>query len=210
LVERFDQDDQLAEYTLAVEYACDPQAAIDFGAELLKRRYLNLKLHNATALMLCRLGEREVAYQLWSVAINDTTSPENHSLKCGPLWNTWAWEMLQQGDFIKASYLLRALPQGEIDLVAFCAATDKQEGNIFEQLRLDKVSPLSLRYSIKLLTTLFSFCISRVSKHFTSSCHMSMWLGLTALPSSVMSQRTLSQTPHWMPHLTLTFPPMCS
>jgi hypothetical protein len=210
LVERFDQDDHLAEYALAVEYACDAQAAIDFGVELFKRRRLNLKLQNATALMLCRSREHEVAYKLWAVAINDTTSPANHGLKCGPLWNTWAWEMLQQGDFIKASYLLHALPRGEIDLVAFCAATDKQEGNIFGQLRLENVSPLSLQYSIKLLTNSFSSCISRVSKHSTSSCHMSMWLGLTALPCFATSKRTLSQTPHWMPHLMLTFPPMCS
>lgn len=204
LVERFDQDDQLAEYALAVEYACDTQAALAFGTELLRRRAHNLKISNATALMLYRSGEREAAYQLWSVAINDT---ENDRLKCGPLWNTWAWEMLQQGDFIRASYLLHALLRGASDLVAFCAATDNKEGNPFEELRLERVSPLSLQNSIKLLTNVCSFCIRRVTKHFTTSCHMSMWLGLTALPCSVTSQTTLSRMPHWMPHLAFTLPP---
>jgi hypothetical protein len=208
LVERFDQDDQLAEYALAVEYACDAQAGLNYGSELLKRRCLNLTLSNATALMLCRSGVHDVAYTLWTMAINDKSSRENERLKCGPLWNTWAWEMLEQDDFIRASYLLHAIPLGEIDLVAFGAATDKKEGNLFEKLRLDKVSHLLFRiHSIKLLTNVYSFCSSRVTKHFTTSCHMSTWLTLTALPSFVMWQMALSQMPHWMPHLMFTLPP---
>ncbi|KAF3388899.1 Protein NRDE2 [Penicillium rolfsii] len=137
LVERFDQDDQLAEYALAVEYASDTQAGIAFGKELLRRRGFKLKISNATALMLCRSGEREVAYRLWSMAINDTNSREKDRLKCGPLWNIWAWEMLQQGDFTRASYLLHTLLRGTSDLVAFRAATDKKEGSPFEALRLE-------------------------------------------------------------------------
>lgn len=135
LAERFHQDDDLAEYALAVAFACDRRAATKFAKSLLNSRRSSFKLYNAFALMQCRLGAQDFAYQVWSQVIND-------NLNCGPLWNTWAWEMLRQGDISRTSHLLHTMLLGKVDLTAFHAATEQKEYSPFDDLRLQKVRPL--------------------------------------------------------------------
>ncbi|KAJ5174284.1 uncharacterized protein N7482_000161 [Penicillium canariense] len=128
LVDRFDQDCELAEYALAVEFACDREAATKFGKRLLKTRSSKLRLYNAFALMQWRSDKQDLAVEL----------PGVEKLNCGLLWNTWAWEVLQSGDFRRASYLLHAMSLEEVDLTAFHAAIAPNQYNPTERLRTQK------------------------------------------------------------------------
>lgn len=136
----FDQDDEFAEYALAVEFACDRKAAAESAKRLLKTRRSSVKLYNTFALMQYRSGAHKAAFNAWSATINHAGFSK---LECGLLWSTWAWEMLEQGDFARCSFLLYSIPQGEVDLTAFHAVTDSKEYGPLEELKLKRVSPLT-------------------------------------------------------------------
>ncbi|OOQ87020.1 hypothetical protein PEBR_19011 [Penicillium brasilianum] len=135
LAGHFDQDDEFAEYALAVEFACDRKAAAEFAKRLLQTRRSSIKLYNTFALMRYRSGAHKAAFKAWSATINHASFSK---LECGLLWSTWAWEMLEQGDFAKCSFLLYSIPQGEVDLTAFHAVTDSKEYSPLEELKLKR------------------------------------------------------------------------
>lgn len=146
LVERFGTRCELAEYALAVEFACDPGAATKYAKSLLAAGRPSLRIYNAFALMQCRSGEQNLAFRVWEKAINESkTLDDIERLNYGILWNTWAWEMLQQCDLSKASYLLHAIPLGDINMAALNAATEIEQHTVFQKLKFDKVIALAFR-----------------------------------------------------------------
>lgn len=143
LVARFTTRSVLAEYVLAVEFACDPEEAIKFGKDLLASGRSSPRIANAVALMQCRSGAQASTFETWEKAINERKAlDDKERLNCVILWNTWAWELLQQGDFSKASYLIHAMPLGEIDMAALSAlnqAAEVEQSMVFRKLRFKKV-----------------------------------------------------------------------
>ncbi|KAJ5814602.1 hypothetical protein N7474_006379 [Penicillium riverlandense] len=117
LVEANPKDDELAEYSLAVEFACDLNVAKRYAKQLLKKRSSNMRLYNCFALMQHRSGSLSVAEHVWSTTLSMTSSfDERDRIDCGLLWNTWIWECMQSEDISRVRTLLHAMPHNSIDL----------------------------------------------------------------------------------------------
>lgn len=116
LVEGNTKNDNLAEYTLAIEFICSPKDARKYGKSLLKKRPSSLRLYNAYALLECRNGNLDAAEHVWTTTLSMSKgfSPEE---KLGRivLWRTWLWELVNKRDYAKAVRLLLAIPDHEED-----------------------------------------------------------------------------------------------
>lgn len=140
LTELHPSDNELAEYALAVEFACDQGAAKKFAKRLLKTRSSNLRLYNCFALMQSRTGAQATANHVWSTALTMSRDFEDYDkIDCGLLWNSWTWEFLHQGDFVRASYVLHAMLSQKIDLTLFLTASDPVQFNATSMLRVQSL-----------------------------------------------------------------------
>ncbi|KAI5208865.1 DUF1740-domain-containing protein [Aureobasidium subglaciale] len=103
IVKRFPGDDNLAEYYLAFELSCFPEAAPKVAKNLLKQRPSSLRLYNACATIEASLGRVERAAQIWSGAINMKDSlPEAAQEELILLWRGWVWCDLEANQLRKA------------------------------------------------------------------------------------------------------------
>jgi hypothetical protein len=140
LAEIHPTDNELAEYALAIDFACDREAAKKFAKRLLKTRSSNLRLYNCFALMQSRTGAQSTADHVWSTALSMSRDFEDYDkIDCGLLWNSWTWEFLQCGDFARASYVLQAILSQKIDLAPFSTASNPVQFNATSMLRVQKL-----------------------------------------------------------------------
>lgn len=117
LVEINPAKDDLAEYALALEFACNNKEAKKFAKSLLKKRSSNLRLYNAYAVMECRSGNTSAAEHVWATTLSMSKSfSDQDRVDNGLLWRTWIWECLEARDNARASHLLLALPQQGVHL----------------------------------------------------------------------------------------------
>ncbi|KAF7714570.1 Uncharacterized protein PECH_006120 [Penicillium ucsense] len=140
LVERFDKDTELAEYALAVEFLCNRETANNYAKRLLRARSSNLRLYNMFALMQWRSGSADRAVLTWSSAIKERRSFANAEEYDDSvlLWNTWASELLYEGDQARSLHLLYAMAQDELEMAAYHAVSALPEYNAMVQLRLER------------------------------------------------------------------------
>ncbi|KAI5209397.1 DUF1740-domain-containing protein [Aureobasidium subglaciale] len=110
LVEQFPGDDNLAEYYLAFELSCFPEAASKIAKNILRQRPTSLRLYNACATIEAKLGRVGKAAQIWSGAINMKDSlPDAAQEELISLWRGWVWCDLEANQLRKALYHLTFL-----------------------------------------------------------------------------------------------------
>ena len=123
LVEASPENDDLAEYALALESAANIKEAKKYAKSLLKKRPSSLRLYNAYALIECGSGNHSAADHVWATSISmSKTFAEDDRLEVILLWRTWIWESLKARDLARASYLLVSMPQNSIDLASLPSA----------------------------------------------------------------------------------------
>ncbi|KAJ5823655.1 Tetratricopeptide-like helical [Penicillium robsamsonii] len=123
------RDSRLAEYAIAVTFACNNDLGKKYGKRLLKERSSNLRLYNAVALMYWRTGDHDTAHNVWSTALSMSQNFDARELTDSALlWNSWIWEMLHTKKKEQASYLLQAMPYNRVHLPSYHKA-DKIEIN---------------------------------------------------------------------------------
>ncbi|KAH1308405.1 hypothetical protein V6Z96_005714 [Aspergillus fumigatus] len=119
LVEANPRNDDLAEYALAVELACNSKEARKYAKSLLKKRSSNLRLYNAYALIECRSGNPTGAEHVWATTLSMSKTFSDHDrVDCALLWQSWTWESLNAQNLAQASHLLLSIPQNSVDLKA--------------------------------------------------------------------------------------------
>lgn len=165
LVELHTTDDELAEYLLAVEFACDRDGAKRFAKRLLKTRSSNLRLYNSYALMQSRAGAQSTANHVWSTALSMSTDFGDYDkVDCGLLWKSWLWEFIQCGDLTRASYVLQAMPLQRIDLDLFSTASEPVQFNATSMLRmqnfLHESQERALAYRKSQVYTAYTDCLA--------------------------------------------------
>lgn len=142
LVEINPAKDDLAEYALGLEFACNNKEAKKFAKSLLKKRSSNLRLYNAYAVMECRSGNTSAAEHVWATTLSMSKSfSDQDRVDNGLLWRTWIWECLEAHDNARASHLLLALPQqgvhlkslAEVPLLTFGATNLLKMYNVSQQ-----------------------------------------------------------------------------
>ncbi|KKK25769.1 hypothetical protein ARAM_002035 [Aspergillus rambellii] len=120
LVEAMPQNDDLAEYAVAVEFVCNNKEAKKYAKSLLKKRPSNLRLYNSYALMEWRTGNHAAADHVWATAVSmSNTFSSDDRISNILLWHTWIWELLEARKIAHASHLLASMPQSNVDLKAF-------------------------------------------------------------------------------------------
>ncbi|KAL4892728.1 NRDE-2, necessary for RNA interference-domain-containing protein [Aspergillus ambiguus] len=120
LVEAVPQNDDLAEYSLAVEFACNPKEAKKYAKSLLKKFPSNLRLYNAYALMERRSGNHAAADHVWATSLSmSNTFSHRDRVDSISLWNSWVWELLEARNIAHASHILASIPRNSIDLKTF-------------------------------------------------------------------------------------------
>ncbi|GAB1194811.1 hypothetical protein APSETT444_004062 [Aspergillus pseudonomiae] len=122
LVELMPQNDHLAAYAIAVEFAGDRSKAAKYAKSLLKKRPSSLWLYNVYALIERRSGNLEAANRVWettlSMSQNSKTFTEEEKVDAVFLWHTCIWEMLEAGSLDYVSYLFSSMPQSSPSLKA--------------------------------------------------------------------------------------------
>lgn len=140
LVELHTTDDDLAEYALALEFACDREAAKKFAKRLLKTRSSNLRLYNSYALMQWHTGGETTANHVWSTALSMSKDFADYGkLDCGLLWDSWLWAYIWTGDLARATQVLNAIASQTIDLAAFSATSGPVKFTATASLRVQNV-----------------------------------------------------------------------
>ncbi|KAL3472147.1 NRDE-2, necessary for RNA interference-domain-containing protein [Aspergillus californicus] len=120
LVEAMSSNEDLAEYTVAVEFVCNAKEAKKYAKSLLRKRPSSLRLYNSYALMERRAGNHAAADHVWATAISMSTSfADEQKIDNVLLWHTWIWELLEARNIALAAHLLVCMPQNNIDLKSF-------------------------------------------------------------------------------------------
>ncbi|KAJ5779795.1 hypothetical protein N7457_007515 [Penicillium paradoxum] len=123
-------DSYLAEYAIALSFACNNNLGKRYGKLMLKDRSSDLRLYNAVALTHWRIGDHEMAYKVWSTALTMSRSFDTCELIDSVLlWNSWIWELLNDGQNERASYLLQAMPYKRVQTLAYDTADDFEFNN---------------------------------------------------------------------------------
>ncbi|RAL03855.1 uncharacterized protein BO80DRAFT_272916 [Aspergillus ibericus CBS 121593] len=126
LIEANPGNDDLAEYGLAVEFACNAKDARKYAKSLLKKRSANLRLYNAYALMERRSGNHAAADHVWATSLSmSKTFTDRDRVDSVILWQTWIWELLETRNVAHASYLLSCIPQNSVDFKDFPDASSQ-------------------------------------------------------------------------------------
>ncbi|EHA18387.1 hypothetical protein ASPNIDRAFT_177749 [Aspergillus niger ATCC 1015] len=124
LIEANPENDDLAEYGLALELACKSKDARKFAKALLKKRSSSLRLYNAYALIERRFGNQAAADHVWATSLSMSKSfPDRDRVDSIVVWRTWIWELLDAGNATQASHLLLSMPQNSINLKVFSDAS---------------------------------------------------------------------------------------
>ncbi|ODH45339.1 hypothetical protein ACO22_00063 [Paracoccidioides brasiliensis] len=117
LVNRLPQHDDLAEYSVALEFTSNPKESKKYTKGLLKKRSSNLKLYNAYALIEFRSGQIATAEHVWTTALSMcSTFKDEDKISSIILWRTWIWEVLADHNNDRAVQLLLSISNGATDL----------------------------------------------------------------------------------------------
>lgn len=165
LVRAFPQDDELAEFALAVEYATNSTEGKKYAKSLLKKRSSSLRLYNAFALMESRSGNFTTASHVWATTFSMAANlSETQRLKYGALICSWVWEYLVQSKPASATQVLGSIPDFTINL---------------ETLQQTKQSDMSPAQRLKTERFLIESCDHSLSLQDLAS--FTAWTDLTAL-----------------------------
>ncbi|KAL4908458.1 hypothetical protein BDW74DRAFT_166140 [Aspergillus multicolor] len=137
LVDANPSNDDLAEYAVAVEFACNAKEAKKYAKSLLKKRSSCLRLYNAYALMERRVGSHTAGEHVWATAISmSKTFPSEQRVDCVILWHTWIWELIAAQNTAHVAHLLVSMPQNNVDLQTF---PDAESEPLFSATNLLKI-----------------------------------------------------------------------
>ncbi|KAL2814570.1 NRDE-2, necessary for RNA interference-domain-containing protein [Aspergillus cavernicola] len=137
LVEAMPRNEELAEYTVAVEFVCNPKEAKKYAKSLLKKWPSRLRLYNSYALMERRTGGHATADHVRATAISMSKSfSAEQKMDSILLWHTWIWELLETRNIAHASHLLVCMPQNNIDLKTFPDASSRPEFSPAHSLKI--------------------------------------------------------------------------
>ncbi|KAJ5769558.1 hypothetical protein N7520_004117 [Penicillium odoratum] len=120
LVDQHPDDEELAEYALALEFACDPVMGRKIAKKTVKKRPSSLRLWNALAIMESRSEDtegRKKANGVWATALSmslDFTKTEQKTDRA-ILWQSWIWQFMERGEQTQALYLLHNIAEARID-----------------------------------------------------------------------------------------------
>ncbi|KAJ5272995.1 hypothetical protein N7478_008120 [Penicillium angulare] len=114
---RHPEDEELAEYSLAFEFTCNPVMAKKMAKRLLKDRSSMLRLWNALAMMEARTNNNEKAVQIWTTALATSFKWKEPAkqIQRSILWQSWVWYYIEKGDDTAASYILHSIADEKID-----------------------------------------------------------------------------------------------
>lgn len=175
LVEANPENDDLAEYALALEFAYNTKEAKKLAKSLLKKRSSSLRLYNAYALMECRSGNHSAAEHVWATALSmSKTFAEQDRVDNGILWRTWIWELLEARETARMSHLLLALPQQSVDLKSLTEESGQPAFSTTNLLKMHNVSHCHTTALNNLLTP-FSFCQKLKSTPLLPGKPTSLW-----------------------------------
>ncbi|KAJ5733577.1 hypothetical protein N7493_002363 [Penicillium malachiteum] len=117
LISRHSSNAELTEYCLALEFLYAPKSAKKFAKTALKERPTSLRLWNALAMMEIRSNSRDKALAIWSNALSNSFSwSSEEALERSLIWQSWAWQYVEQGEKSAASYILHSVGNEKIDL----------------------------------------------------------------------------------------------
>lgn len=140
LVEASPENDDLAEYALALEFVSNSKEAKKYAKALLKKRQSRLRLYNSYALMEYRSGNHAAGDHVWATSISMSKDFAEHDrADTALLWRTWIWESLEARDLARASSLLLAMPQHTVDLTSL-SAPGQPTFSPTEMLKMNHVS----------------------------------------------------------------------
>lgn len=161
LVEALPLNEHLAEYTVAVDFACNSKDAKKYAKSLLKKRSSSLRLYNCYALIERRLGNSVAADHVWatSLSMSKTFSEKDRATNV-LLWHTWMWELLEARNTAHASHLLLSMPENSVDLKAFPDPSGRPVISPTSFLKIQNVSHNVLKAS-SLVTNKSSTCWKR-------------------------------------------------
>ncbi|CAG8271027.1 unnamed protein product [Penicillium salamii] len=126
LVDNF-EDQALAEYTLAITFACNNNRAKQYAKHLLRKRSSDLRLYNAIALIHWRTGDHSFAVKVWANALAMSQNSDTQTLNLSAaLWSSWMWELLDDGQDKRVAYLLQAMPHKTVDILSYGTADDTE------------------------------------------------------------------------------------
>lgn len=108
LVTRLDDNDELAQYSVALEYTFNRHDAKAYVKRLLKQRPSCFGLYNCYALMEVRDGNVDAAERVWETTCRMGTSVRD----CSVLWVSWLWALMEQGKMEKVGRLLVGIVDG--------------------------------------------------------------------------------------------------
>lgn len=149
-------DDELAEYTLGLMFSWAPKKAKKYAKGLLKKWTSSLRVCNALALMEWRTDLPGAAVQVWSSSISwGRKLSADSSIDSAILWSSWAWELFQQGEISRASYVLHAIPVQSIDKDVY--SNIKSEDTAFNPTSTLQVQSVSYENSHYLLQILMAY-----------------------------------------------------
>ncbi|CAI7646011.1 unnamed protein product, partial [Penicillium bialowiezense] len=119
------QEQDLAEYAIALTFACDHSMGKRYGKHMLKLRSSDLRIYNAMALMQWRTENYDHATKVWSNALTLSQGFEvTESVASALIWNSWIWELLHAGQPGRVAYLLQAMPYGVVDMQYYNTAEE--------------------------------------------------------------------------------------
>ncbi|KAL4939411.1 hypothetical protein BDV06DRAFT_225061 [Aspergillus oleicola] len=137
LVDSMPSNEDLAEYTVAVELACNAKEAKKYAKSLLRKRSSSLRLYNAYALIERRSGNHTAADHVWATAISMSKSfSDGQRVDSILLWHTWIWELLEARKTAHVAHLLISMPQNNIDLTTFPDASSPPSFSATNLLRI--------------------------------------------------------------------------
>lgn len=176
LVGAFSQDDELAEFALAVEYAINPSEGKKYSKSLLKKRSSSLRLYNAFALMESRSDNFTTALHVWATTFSMAAKfSEAQKLEFCTLIRSWVWDFLAQSKPEAAIQVLKSIPDFAINL------------EILQQAKQIDMSPAQ---RLKTERFLMECCDHSLSLQILAS--FTAWTDLTALLHYLIGSYDLS------------------
>lgn len=143
LVEASPENDDLAEYTLALEFVSNCKEAKKYAKSLLKKRQSRLRLYNLYALMERRSGNHAAGDHVWATSISMSKDFAEHDrVDAALLWRTWIWELLEARDITRVSCVLLAMPQYSVEPSSLPTASDQATFSPTEMVKIHSVSCL--------------------------------------------------------------------
>lgn len=116
LTDRLSHMDELAEYAVALEFACNQKEAKKYAKSLLRKRPSSVRLYNAYALIEARSGQISSAEQVWTTTLTmNQNFGEDSRVSCVALWRSWVWEALENNETTKATRLLISMANQSLD-----------------------------------------------------------------------------------------------